>query len=122
MIPFEGDAVIHFRVWPNTMDNILFTFLKLGGDDIPWLGGATVCGFDDKKDWEQVSQGKTMAILDKKTGCTSYLDSENLMQGIRLWIEHGEGTCDGWDIRFKYDKVAADHIVQYALFGEVRYE
>lgn len=120
--PFAGEAIIRFRVYPKVMDNILFTLMVLEADDIPWFGGATACGPETWNVWEQVSQGKTIAITDKKTGVATTLDSEKMMQGIRLWIENGEGHCDGWDIHFKFEKTAADHIVQYALFGEVKYE
>lgn len=120
--PFEGEAIIPFRVYPRAMDNLLFAFCILGHSDDRWAGDTAVSGYEDEHYWEEVSTGKTMTIVDKVTGCTHYLDTEKLMQGIRLWIEKRFGTFQEGKIVLKMDEVIADQIIQYALFEEVRYE
>ena len=121
-IPFEGEAIIPFRVYPRGMDNLLFAFCILGHSDDRWSGDTAVSGYEDEHYWEGVSAGKTMTIVDKATGCTNYLDSEKLMQGIRRWIEAGEGSFNDGTLVLGINEVIANRIVQYALFEEVRYE
>lgn len=121
-IPFEGEAITRFRVYPVQMDNLLFTFCILGHRDDRWAGDTTVRSTNNPHYWEEVSQGATLTIHDKITGCMHHLDSEKLMQGIRLWIESGDGSIQNGKIEVDYDEEIADRIVQYALFEEVRYE
>lgn len=121
-IPFEGEAITRFRVYPKQMDNLLFTFCILAQRADRWVGDTAVRSTNNPHYWEEVSQGATMTIYDKSVGCVRYLDSEQLMQGIRRWIESGEGNIHNGQIEVDYDEVIADRIVQYALFEEVRYE
>lgn len=122
-IPFEGEAVTRFRVYPTAMDNILFTFCVLGEKEKRWWEKTFVPACHNVKHyWELVSKGKTLCVIDKATGNTHHIDSENLMQGIRMWIESGEGTITNGSIDIRYDETRADHIVQYAIFGRVKYE
>ena len=120
--PFEGEAIIPFKVYPRGMDNLLFAFCVMGENDSRWAGEISVSGSDDPYYWEQVSAGKTMVIVDKNTGCTHHLDSEKMMQGIRRWIEHGFGTFQEGKVVLGLNESVADKIVQFALFEEVRYE
>lgn len=122
MIPFEGEAIIPFRVYPRGMSNLLFAFCVMGKNENGWAGDTAVSGCKDEHYWEEVSAGKTMTIVDRKTGCMNYLDSEKLMQGIRRWIEKGEGTFADGKIVLGLNPFIADRIIQYALFEEVRYE
>lgn len=120
--PFEGEAIIPFKVYPRGMDNLLFAFCVMGESDSRWAGEISVSGSDDPHYWEEVSAGKTMLIVDKATGHTHYLDSEKMMQGIRRWIEKGFGTFQEGKIVLGLNENVADQIVQYALFEEIRYE
>ena len=121
--PFEGEAVTRFRVYPVDMNNILFTFCVLGHSDTRWAERTFVPGCHNETHyWELVSQGKTLCVYDKETGNSHHIDSESLMQGIRMWIESGEGTITNGRIDIRYDEVRADRIVQYAVFGRVMYE
>lgn len=121
-IPFEGEAITRFRVYPKQMDNLLFTFCILGHRDHRWAGDTAVHGSSNPHYWEEVSQGATMTVYDKIAGCVHHIDSEKLMQGVRRWIESGEGNIHNGQIEVDYDEAIADSIVQYALFEEVRYE
>ena len=121
--PFEGEAVTRFRVYPSEMDNIIFTFCVLNDKEGRWADKTFVSGCrNDKHYWEMVSRGKTLCVRDKVTGHTHRIDSEKLMQGIRMWIESGEGTLTNGSIDLRFDESRADRIVQYAVFGEVKYE
>lgn len=122
LIPFEGEAIARFRVYPVQMDNLLFSFCILGSQTIEWVEDTAVIGSCNSHYWEEVSQGATLTIYDKVACCVNHLDSEKLMQGIRLWIESGEGDIKNGKIEVVHDEIIADRIVQYALFGEVRYE
>lgn len=119
--PFEGEAIIPFKVYPRGMDNLLFAFCVMGDSDDRWAEKVVVPGSDTKHYWEEVSFGKILTIRDKNTGCTNCLDSEKLMQGIRRWIEAGEGTFSDGKLVLGLNPAVADRIVQYALFEEVRY-
>lgn len=121
-IPFEGEAVSRFRVYPTAMDNILFTFCVLGKKEGGWAERTFVPGINETHYWELVSKGNTLCVYDRVSGNTHHIDSESLMQGIRMWIESGEGTITNGSIDIRYDETRADHIVQYAIFGRVKYE
>lgn len=121
-IPFEGEAIARFRVYPVQMNNLLFSFCILGSQTIEWAGDTAVSGSSNPRYWEEVSQGATMTIYDKVAGCVNHLDIEKLMQGIRRWIESGEGDIKNGKIEVVHDEMIADRIIQYALFEEVRYE
>lgn len=122
IILFEGEAIIQFRVYARGMDNLLFAFCVMGESDSRWAGEISVSGSDNPQYWKEVSAGKTMLIVDKNTGCTHYLDSEKMMQGIRRWIEKGFGTLQNCKVVLEPNEAIADKIVQLALFEEVRYE
>ena len=119
---FEGEATARFRVFPVQIDNLLFSFCILGSEVIEWADQIAVKGTDNPHYWQEVSKGATMVIHDKFSDCMNYLDTEKLMQGIRRWIENGEGSIKNGKIEVEHDETVADRIVQYALFEEVRYE
>lgn len=122
-IPFEGEAITRFRVYPTEMDNILFAFCVLGQNDKRWAEWCSIPGHREETHyWELVSKGETLCVYDRVTGVTHNIDSEKVMQGIRMWIESGEGTITNGSIDIRFDETRADHIVQYAVFGEVKYE
>lgn len=119
---FEGEAVVKFRLTQTEIDNILFAFCVLGHSRSRWAERTFVPGYKGTHHWELVSQGKTLCIYDQEKGSTHHLDIEKVMQGIRLWLEVGDGTLTNGGVDVRFDEDCADKIVQYGLFGEVRYE
>lgn len=120
---FEGEAMARFRMTQVEMDNILFTFCVLSSQDDRWVSKTFVPGAaTERQYWKMVSKGKPLGIHDRLTGYTHYIHSENIMQGVSLWLESGEGTIVNGKIEIQFDDVIADRIFQYAIFGEVKYE
>ena len=110
----------------NDIDDIMTTALE-GGINY-WADQAETVGTlrEEDKDLyisETISRGYTVEIHDAEEGEVYQLDLEKLLNGITYGVQNGfveinnGGTIDTGDI----DAIAADVIIQAALFGDVIY-
>ena len=110
----------------NDIDDIMATALE-GGINY-WADQAETVGTlrEEDKDLyisETISRGYTVEIHDAEEGEIYQLDLEKLLNGITYGVQNGfveinnGGTIDTGDI----DAIAADVIIQAALFGDVIY-
>ena len=110
----------------NDIDDIVTTALE-GGINY-WADQAETVGTlrEEDKDLyisETISRGYTVEIHDAEEGEVYQLDLEKLLNGITYGVQNGfveinnGGTIDTGDI----DAIAADVIIQAALFGDVIY-
>lgn len=110
----------------NDIDDIMTTALE-GGINY-WADQAETVGTlrEEDKDLyisETISRGYTVEIHDAEEGEVYQLDLEKLLNGITYGVQNGfveinnGGTIDTGDI----DAIAADVIIQAALFGDVVY-
>lgn len=108
------------------IDDIMTTALE-GGINY-WADQAETVGTlrEEDKDLyisETISRGYTVEIHDAEEGEIYQLDLEKLLNGITYGVQNGfveinnGGTIDTGDI----DAIAADVIIQAALFGDVIY-
>ena len=74
---------------------------------------------------EQISRGGMLKIYDSEIEDKYWLTLEKLLKGIKIWIESGydiNGVVSGNTIDVcQVDAVAADGIVQCAIFGDIVY-
>ena len=67
---------------------------------------------------EQISRGGTLRLHDSEADSVYELTLDKFLNGVRLWITLTDaGQLDTGDI----DALAADMIIQYALFSDVIY-
>lgn len=110
----------------NDIDDIMTTALE-GGINY-WADQAETVGTlrEEDKDLyisETISRGYTVEIHDAEEGEVYQLDLEKLLNGITYGVQNGfveinnGGSIDTGDI----DAIAADVIIQAALFGDVVY-
>lgn len=116
-----GEATIRFRMIQNNIHNLMFNFIMIGSSQANWVGIIKAKG-DMVADhvYREVGSGGTILITDKISGGTHELDLEKLMQGIRMYLENDAILYPSLGT-IRIDADTADLIVQYAVFGEVRY-
>lgn len=123
MKTFGGQAVIHFYLTEENIDDIMCTALE-GGINY-WCYEAEVVGnYLGDYASEQIARGGTLKLYDAESDDIWELDLKKLLDGFKLWIENGEdeygalksdGSVDCGEI----DAAMADMIIQYALFNEI---
>lgn len=114
-------AVINFVVSDEDIDDIMSA--ALDGGITYWCGRAEVVGeYLGEYASEQISRGGTLRLYDVEDGTVSELTLDKFLNGLRLWIENertfeltNAGRLDVGQI----DALAADAIIQYALFNNV---
>ena len=106
-------AVINFVVTDQDIDDIMSAVLD--GGITYWCCRAEVVG---------ISRGGTLRLYDSEADSVYELTLDKFLNGVRLWIENERaftltdaGQLDTGDI----DALAADMIIQYALFSDVIY-
>ena len=116
-------AVIEVTVTDDDIDNIMCAALE--GGITYWCSKAEVVGkYLGEYASEQISRGGALKLHDCEDDTVFELTLEKFLNGLRLWIENDRsfalmngGGLDASEI----DAVAADAIVQYALFNDVVY-
>ena len=133
---------VKIKVTSSEIDNIMCTAIE-GGINY-WCDGYYGSGGDFsllpenqveiKYEWEHLVYGGYLTMTEDTSdldssnfdkdgnllinGMTHKLDQEKFMKGLQMWIDkHHVTTIDTGDI----DADDADCIVQYALFGELKY-
>ena len=118
---YSVSAVINFVVSDEDIDDIMSA--ALDGGITYWCGRAEVVGeYLGEYASEQISRGGTLKLYDVEDGTVSELTLDKFLNGLRLWIENertfeltNAGRLDVGQI----DALAADAIIQYALFNNV---
>ena len=116
-------AVINFVVTDQDIDDIMSAVLD--GGITYWCCRAEVVGdYLGEYASEQISRGGTLCLYDSEADSVYELTLDKFLNGVRLWIENERaftltdaGQLDTGDI----DALAADMIIQYALFSDVIY-
>ena len=116
-------AVINFVVTDQDIDDIMSAVLD--GGITYWCCRAEVVGdYLGEYASEQISRGGTLQLHDSEADSVYELTLDKFLNGVRLWIENERaftltdaGQLDTGDI----DALAADMIIQYALFSDVIY-
>ena len=94
-----------------------------------WSDDIKACGeYLGEYVFEQISEGGCLLIHDLYGEETYILDREKLMKGIRIFVGKPENRGDlemaGGHLELDtayINSFDADEIIQYALFGEIRY-
>lgn len=116
-------ARIEVNIRKEDMDSILFSALNAGGvslwADKIWASGGKL----GERVCEQIGLGGKVLIHDRIGGETYSLTPEKFEKGVRLYLEEGchVRVEDGHLVSEDVTMIDADCIVQFALFGEVRY-
>lgn len=114
-------AVINFVVSDEDIDDIMSA--ALDGGITYWCCKAEVVGeYLGEYASEQISRGGTLKFYDIEDGTVSELTLDKFLNGLRLWIENErafELTDAGRLDVGQIDALAADAIIQYALFNDV---
>lgn len=116
-------ARIEVNIRKEDMDSILFSAFHAGGvslwADKIWASGGRL----GERVCEQVGLGGRVLIHDQIGGETYSLTPEKFEKGVRLYLEEGchVRVEDGHLVPEDVTMIDADCIVQFALFGEVRY-
>lgn len=116
-------AVINFAVFDEDIDDIMSA--ALDGGITYWCCKAEVIGeYLGEYASEQISRGGTLKLYDMEDGTVSELTLDKFLIGLRLWIENErafELTDAGRLDVGQIDALAADTIIQYALFNDIVY-
>lgn len=118
---YSVSAVINFIVSDEDIDDIMSA--ALDGGITYWCRRAEVVGeYLGEYASDQISRGGTLKLYDIEDGTVSELTLDKFLNGLRLWIENERtfeltdaGRLDVGHI----DALAADAIIQYALFNDV---
>ena len=118
---YSVSAVINFIVSDEDIDDIMSA--ALDGGITYWCRRAEVVGeYLGEYASEQISRGGTLKLYDIEDSTVSELTLEKFLNGLRLWIEN-ERTFELTDAGRldvgQIDALAADAIIQYALFNDV---
>lgn len=125
MKEFEVKPEVTIKVTQQDVDDIMATALDCGISY--WCYRAEVIGeYKGEYASDQISRGGLLRLYDREDNQTYMLSLNGFLNGMKMWIE--SGACYEWgavkntelDVG-QIDAVAADAIVQYALFGEVIY-
>ena len=116
-------VVINFVVSDEDIDDIMSA--ALDGGITYWCNRAEVVDeYLGEYASEQISRGGTLKLYDIEDGTVLELTLDKFLNGLRLWIENERafeltdpGRLDVGNI----DALAADAIIQYALFNDVVY-
>lgn len=124
---FEVRAEIVVGLTEEDVDDIMVSALE--GGITYWADKAVVVGdYLGEYASEQISRGGTLRIhteepFDEADTEWYELDIEKFKKGVSLWLANGGASCiEGGELDVcMVDALAADSIIQYALFGEVIY-
>lgn len=122
---FDGHAKCSFKITDTQVNNIMFSFLVLGvlSGKVNWVETTEVYGEPKMKQmWQELPGRGVLLIHDKCTGDTHSFSLLNLLKGVGKLIEKGHGYLKDGYISLGYCPDIANRIVQYGIFGEVRYE
>lgn len=116
-------VVINFVVSDEDSDDIMSA--ALDGGITYWCCKAEVIGeYLGEYASEQIARGGSLKLYDMEDDTVSELTLDKFLNGLRLWIENerafvltNAGRLDVGQI----DALAADAIIQYALFNDVVY-
>lgn len=118
---YSVSAVINFIVSDEDIDDIMSA--ALDGGITYWCCKAEVVGeYFGEYASEQISRGGTLKLYDIEDSTVSELTLDKFLNGLRLWIENErafELTDAGRLDVGQIDALAADAIIQYALFDDV---
>lgn len=114
------------KVTQEDIDDIMCSALE--GGICYWASEAEVVEEKRCADWghEQIARGGALILHDAESSDKWELTLEKFLNGVKLWLQNGDdrygalqndGTLDTCEI----DGEMADMIVQYAIFGEVRF-
>lgn len=125
MKEFEVKPEVTIKVTQQDVDDIMATALDCGISY--WCYRAEVIGeYKGEYASDQISRGGLLRLYDREDGGKYMLSLDGFLNGFKLWIE--SGACYEWgavennklDVG-QIDAVAADAIVQYAIFKEIVY-
>ena len=125
MKEFEVKPEITVKVTQQDIDDIMGTALDCGISY--WCYRAEVIGeYKGEYASDQISRGGLLRLYDSEENKTYMLSLDGFLKGLKMWVE--SGACYEWGAvqnnkldTCQIDAVAADAIVQYALFGDVIY-
>lgn len=125
MKDFEVRPEVVIKVTQQDVDDIMGTALDCGISY--WCYRAEVVGeYRGEYASDQISRGGVLKLYDREDNSVHMLTLDGFLNGMKLWIE--SGACYEWGAvennkleTGQIDAVAADSIVQYALFGEIVY-
>lgn len=125
MKEYEVKPEVTIKVTQQDVDDIMATALDCGISY--WCYRAEVIGeYKGVYASDQISRGGLLRLYDREDGGKYMLSLDGFLNGLKLWIE--SGACYEWGAVEnnklevgQIDAVAADSIVQYALFGELVY-
>ena len=116
-------VVINFVVSDEDIDDIMSA--ALDGGITYWCRQAEVVGeYLGEYASEQIARGGSLLFYDIEDGSVSELTLAKFLNGIRLWIENERAfqLTDAGRLNVgQIDALAADAIIQYALFNDVVY-
>lgn len=113
----------NLNITDEQIDDIMCTALE--GGITYWCSEAQPVG-EYLGEWahEQIARGGQLKLTDSEEDKIYELDKEKLLKGLELYLSNGGDaeivrgdTIDTSEV----DAIAADEIVQYALFGDVVY-
>ena len=120
---FEGQAIIHFKLTQQDIDDIMVTALE-GGINY-WCSEVEVVGkYLGEYASDQISRGGALKLYDAEEDEVYELNLNKFLKGFKLWVEGGydeydavqeDGTVDCCEI----DAACADEIIQFALFDDI---
>lgn len=125
MKEYEVKPEVTIKVTQQDVDDIMATALDCGISY--WCYRAEVIGeYKGVYASDQISRGGLLRLYDREDGGKYMLSLDGFLNGLKLWIESGAcyefGAVENNKLEVgQIDAVAADSIVQYALFGELVY-
>ncbi len=106
-----------------TMDQIVQVALEGGIEH--WCEKAEIIGnYLGERDSDQISRGGQIFLYDFIGEQELYLNKRNFLEGVKLFILNSKKRKETTDYGVRFydiDSNHADFIIQYALFGEVKY-
>lgn len=121
-------------IWNDDVDDVIGRAIE-GGISY-WCDKVTgIENYSEEDKSKRVSRGGELELHNMKNNMTYTLTKENFINGIKLFMKNtqkpmiycfwchafGEGNVLRFDIEYVRKK-EADMIIQYALFGKIKYE
>ena len=118
----EYEIQVSFKITDEDIDDIMCAALE--GGITYWCWKAEVVGeYLGEYASDQISRGGMLKLYDSEQDEKYWLNREKFLKGVKLWIEccgnewgavqNGKIDCS------MIDAIAADQIVQFALFDDV---
>lgn len=121
----EGEVKTSFKITDIQANNIMFSFLVIGmnSEVVNWVEKVELITKPNKTEiWQELPDHGILLIHDRETGEAYSFTILNLKQGIEKLLEEGLGYLNDGYFRLGFRADLANRIVQYGIFGEVRYE